>query len=325
MNRRAALSLAGMAAAYRMFPKLATAQDHSLAASIGNLPNGVAFHQFSGPATSSEIKIFSSLISVSRRTWGANGNLGGFCYEAVTGGPEIILVEDGALHVAMFPTSDQAGDFPRLIRKDDSGQLQTPVSVLPNTQIELKPGELIAFPNGASCSLLGPSTTGESVTFLNIYGLTSYADSQGVNYPDTQMIEQPLDLALGIATANPQTPPTIVLGRLSFAPKVGLPLSSLAVPAIFSVRIGSATFTTNMEGAVIRRSGSDASSASEPLPANKEASMATGDSSYVLPGTTGSLANQGAKDMELWVALIIPPSAVPGTPAASIISAPVPG
>lgn len=326
MRRRSVLALAGAAglAGLHTSPSFA-AMSHSalhellLSAStqgspFGEMPDSVKFHQFSGSASADEITAFTSLIGVARETWGAKANLGGGCYEAVTGGPEILLVESGTLRISMFPTSDQKGDLPRLIRKDPKGVVQAPVFVLPNSDVELSAGEVIAFPNGSSCGTYGPPSSGPSVTYLRIYGLTSYYSSETLNHPDLDMFEQPLDLDLGISTSNPIAPTAIVLGTISIPKGSKLPLASLTTPVMFSVQSGAAKFSTSMVGAVVRRANGNNDGPSDSIPTNKATNMSAGDASYVLPNLKGDIASIGSAPLVLWIAAVVPPSPTAATP-----------
>lgn len=268
---------------------------------LGKLPQGVSFTRIE-TATTDQIPIFTALAGVSRMTWGREANFGGECYEGVTGGPEIILIEKGTLRIFMSPASEQKGDLPRLLRKGST----KPVSVLPNTKVNLDPGDLMAFPNGSSCGMYGPLSGNDSVTFLRIRGLTSYLESQTINYPEIQMAEQVLDLNFGVATTNPPAPASVVLGSLTLAPGAQLPLSALTVPIIFALGPGQATLTTNMKGGVVRRSGTEDGLPSEDLPRNTAVTLNEGDASYVLPGTKGSLTNSGSDPLTLWVVAVVP-------------------
>jgi hypothetical protein len=275
---------------------------------LGPLPSGASFRPIA-KATSSELVIFSSLVSVTRWTWGPRGNLGAFCFDLTTGGPEIVLVERGTLRYSVFPAADIAGDLPRYVDADGGAPPKAAVPVLPNTDLDLGPGDLAASPNGAQC---GKHGTAGDVTFLDVFGLPSGVPVSSI--PDLSMIAEPLDVAPGVATAQGAAPPSVLVGRVSIKPGKSLPLEALRVPLIFAVQAGEATISTDMQAAVVRRAGTEPQQESEPLPVDTDVPLGTGDASYVLPATTGKLTNVGDHVLRLYAVAILPGIADEATP-----------
>lgn len=281
---------------------------------LGSLPSGVSFKQIT-KAQHQDIIALTGMVSVARFTWGPDANAYGACSDPTTGGPDIVLVEQGHLIVSLFPASDQTGDFPRYVKIGADGSPQPPVAVLPETRLDLQVGDLIAFPNGSACGLDGNYGTKEKVTFLEVVGFPAGPTAQSV--PSLGEIAEPLDLDVGIASARPPSPPSVLIGYLTVGPKAKLPLASLSVPLIFSVASGSGSFSTDMQGAVVRRAGTPSFDPSEPLQPGVVATINVGDGSYVLPGTTGAIENTGDHALKLYVIAVLPGTSPSATPTAS--------
>jgi hypothetical protein len=247
-------------------------------------------------------------------TWGPEANLFGFCFDLHTGGPVILYVESGTLRVVIDAPSGQSDTMPEmglplLARASSSLSAVVPVTVLPNTRLELARDDLLAMPNGTSCGMYGSAP---EVVYLRIDG---FPESPGLqSYADLDMIVTPLDVSFGMPTAQEQAPNTIVAGELMLEPGTTLTLGDHTWPVFFRVRQGAGTLSIATEGGIVRRAGAGSTAPSEVLMPNEEVDLNVGDEGYIPLGAAGSLANVGDTGLILLSAAVVPSAASSATP-----------
>jgi hypothetical protein len=166
---------------------------------------------------------------------------------------------------------------------------------VPAAWLNLRAGDLVAMPNGTSC---GKYARDMDSTFLQVDG---FPPGPGLSsQPDVGLIVELLDLDLGVATARPPAPETVVAGRLTLGPGAELALGGKTAPILLAVEAGSAGLVVEVEGEVIRRAGTDKYAPSEVLRAGTAVTLGSGDAAYLPPHPGGSLANTGAEALKLF-------------------------
>jgi hypothetical protein len=215
--------------------------------------------------TIADLTAASALVRVTRQTWGADGNTGGFCFDLQTGGPQLFYVESGDLNASIFPDHEEDGadglpvlGLPLLLRVDERDA--PPVVIAPDTRFELAPGDLLTVPNGSQCGRFAQSP---EVVFLEVEGFPTGPESRDL--PSIGIEADVLELPLGIATVRPSAPDVIAPGRLTLEPGASVALDESTRPVFFLVETGVLEVETSAEGGIVRRSGIGLTGSSEPF------------------------------------------------------------
>lgn len=248
------------------------------------LPATATFETIANP-TAEDFSQVAKLAYVKRNTWGPDGNLGGFCFDMSSGGPEIVILEDGALRVVAYPqksniieTLDMTG-FPTayLASKDHE-----PATIVAETWLEMEGGDAIVFPYGSECGKYGEAV------FLDIVLLPgSVMPPQ--NHPTIGMASEALDINFGIETFNEPTPPAIVAGRLHLEAGSSLALEDLATPLALALEGGSATFNAKHDGGILRDVAMADYEPSMALASEEDVALLPGHRIYVPATAQGSI------------------------------------
>lgn len=279
----------------------------------GALPPGITFAAIANP-TSADLAEVASLLRVSRMTWGPEADLFGVCFDLHSGGPVILYVESGTLRIVINESSGQSETMPEmglplLARGSSSLAATVPVIVLPNTRLELTSNDLLAMPNGTSCGMYGSAP---EVVFLRIDGFPAGPGLQ--SHADLGMLVTPLDVSLGMPTAQEEAPSTIVAGELRLDPGMTLTLGDQAWPIFFRVRQGAGSLSIASEGGIVRPVEAGSMAPSEVLMPDEIVDINIGAGAYLPLGAPGTLTNVGDNALILLSAAVVPPAAPLATP-----------
>lgn len=283
---------------------LAVAHDGPSAESgWGTLPADAAFVQIAD-GTATDATAAAALVRVTHYRWEPGSGLGGYCFDFYSGGPWILLVEEGALRVLINAPDGKSfvqptDALPLLSRVDDG--VAPPVVVVPNTTLNLGPGDLIALPNGSQCYL---GSAGSALVFLRVDGFPVGAAPQTI--ARTGIVAEQLDLDLGVVTANETVPRTVVVGRVTLGAGRAMELGDATRPLLFAVQAGSMDLVVGTDGSVVRRAGTVGQTPSEVVSPDIPAALTTGDAAYVPPGSQGRVTNTGAGPLVLFSVAVVP-------------------
>ena len=298
----AALVLAALLAG----PALATAQVSTGSSGWGALPAGATFASVEGGSLA-DLTLAASLARITRQTWGREANLSGACFDFYTGGPQVVLMESGKLE---FHVGEPDPDFGQtqpvlgLPLLDRAGEEGPPVVVAPDTWLDLGAGDLVAMPNGMDC---GKYARDRDSTFLQVDGFPEGPEPR--SFPDLGLTVETLDLDLGVETARPAAPESVVVGRLTLDAAAELALGEGTAPLLCAVEAGSAELVAEAEGGVVRRAGTAELGPSEVLQAGAAVTLGPGDAAYLPPAPGGSLANAGGGALTLFSVAVVAPVA----------------
>lgn len=294
-------------------PAPAAAQEASAPDSgWGALPAEASFAPIAD-GTAADLTTAAALVRVTRYRWEPDSGLGGFCFDLYSGGPEILLVEEGTLRVVVGAPDPEslvqpAGALPLLSRAGDAAA--PPVVVAPDTRLDLGPGDLLAMPNGSRCNLISVES---SPVFLRVDGFPVGSAPQTIE--GTGITAEQLDLDLGLATARGTAPGSMVVGRLTLAPGATVELGDETRPLLFAVEAGALELAAGTDGSVVRRAGTVGQQPSEVLAADARASLGPGDAAYVPPASGGAVANAGPDPLVLFSVAVVPSAQGAGTPS----------
>lgn len=243
------------------------------------LPDTVTFEPLSDPTADYRERL-ALLAAASRNTWGPEGNLSTDCYDFVTGGPEIILVEEGVLRVLVhwpgFPGSDmpEAIAPPTLFRAEEG---HAPAYVEPNTQVQLSRGDVMVSPDGYGCTKFSDKQNAP-VTFLEMRMLPGSPADPWIS-EDTAMTGEVIDIGSDVDPASP-----IVVGRLRIEDGGALPLEELGMPLALFLEEGEVTVNAVHDGMLARDVGFAPGDRTVWLASGQDVSLVPGNHVYI-PGT----------------------------------------
>lgn len=221
--------------------------------------------------------------------------------------PTAFLVETGGL---TFVAGDAQGDEPAtLLRADD--QESGARLVTPGSRLDLAPGDRLVIPPTP------PDSDPDYVTFANRGSEPSrYLEVEifPSGRPSALLFEglegfavEPLDVALGLATAQEPAPPTVQVSRVALDPDASLPLDATG-PALILVEDGTLGVAVEDGTVPVERSGVDYDEAPEVTATDSEATLAAGDAAFISPGVTGA-AVAGDAPSSVLVVMVIASSA----------------
>jgi len=284
------------------------AQDGTPAPGFGSedLPEGASFEPIT-QGTVDDVLAISRLVAVYRITLSAGA---GRITDTDT--PGLYYALDGALSASV----DEDMLAPALLsRRAPDGGFAPPVLVLPGTGLDLLPGELLVNSGRADeespYGYVGFDNAGETpVAYLDVEFFPSGGHWGGSG---GEIEEEPLDVSLGLATAQEPAPPVFTVGRLTIEPGASVPLDDVS-PALLIAERGPMALTVDAGEAQVKRSGVDFDEAPETVE-GKAIDLASDDAAFVLPGTAGAIGNAGGGPAVLLVLSFVGlPAAELGTP-----------
>lgn len=257
------------------------------------LPDAVTFEEITNPSAE-ELTRAAQLASVTRNTWGPDANVGGICFDPSTGGPKIVIVEDGTLRVSVHQPDDQwidtleVSSLPTafLAERDHA-----PVTIVPESRVELTRGGAITFPYGSTCGKSG-DLEDNPVVFLEVTMLPGMV-SPPTNHEDLGMTGKTLDVSFGAATINEPVPPVVVAGRLRTDAGGSLALEDLGMPLALFVEGGDATLNAVYESGLTRDASLPEYEPSSPLASGEDVVLSPGQLVYIPATATGIIAASG--------------------------------
>ena len=258
------------------------------------LPDSITFERVTAP-TADDLARVAMLASVTRNTWGPDANLSGVCFDFATGGPEFVIVEDGLLRVSVFdpqaPVTD-APDPPAQPTAFLAGDDHAPAPAPPSTQLELRPGDAMEFPDGSKCGKYGDEQD-TPVVFLEVTFLPGSASEPDTN-EDLDMTGELLQVGFG-ADANAKSAlPILVAGRLRIETGGALVLEDVGMPLALYVEEGEAALNAVHEGALARDTSFAEFDASMAVPSGTGLTLVPGNHIYVPATASGTLSATSA-------------------------------
>lgn len=286
MNRRRFVLRSGFALVLGSQARTAiAAQSRSWDAS---LPEGVSFDPITDP-TSEDLLRASRLAAVARMTWEPGAEFESPCFDPDTGGSEIILVEQGSLNIEVREPSDlwieslPATNLPTAFLRS---QGSAPVTVVPDTELDLGPGDAIVFPAGSVCRKGTDSAAGVTALQINLLPGRTFPRYE---VEDLGIAVELFDINFGARTLHPSAPPVVVAGRLVIDAGGSLDLASLAMPLALFVESGEASLNARHEGGLLRDVSLRDNEPSTVLPSGEQVTLNTGQSAYLPSTSTGTL------------------------------------
>lgn len=200
--------------------------------------------------------------------------------------PTVFLVESGELG---FVAGDASGEeSAMLLRASDGGDDARIVT--PGSQLSLAPGDRLVIPPTP------PDFDPDYVSFAN-------QGDEPINYLEVEIFPsgrpaaalfegldgftvQPMDVTLGLPTAQEPAPPTISVGRLTLAPGMRLPLDVIG-PALLLIESGALTVAPEDGQLPVERAGVDYDDVPEMVAAGEGATTAGGDAIFIAPDVSG--------------------------------------
>lgn len=261
------------------------------------LPSGVAFEEIVAP-TPTDLTRAAQLAYITRNTWEPGSASGGFCYDLETGGPQIVVVEDGTISASIYGSNQQTIDMLQISGMPTAflaAKNHSPAAMTPESRVDLEPGDAIVVPYGWECgrsvfeSASGPSQFLEIQIFPSGY-------QQPTNYPDMGYIGQRLDISFGMVTVNEPVPTFIVAGRLRVGAGALLTLEDIGMPLALHVEAGDATLNAVHDSGLLRGSSTDGTGSSLPLPSGENVPLVPDQQVYVPATATGTLTSATAAD-----------------------------
>jgi hypothetical protein len=179
------------------------------------LPSGVAFEEVITP-TPTDLTRAAQLAYITRNAWEPGSAAGGFCYDLDTGGPQIVIVEDGTLSTSVYGSNQEMIDTLQITGLPTAflaSNNHSPAVMTPESRLELEPGDAVVYPYGWECGHYVVETVGAQAQFLESQIFPS-GYQQPTHHPDMGYIGQRLDISFGMVTVNEPVPASIVAGRL---------------------------------------------------------------------------------------------------------------
>lgn len=248
------------------------------------LPPTATFEAVTSPSADDFARA-AKLAYVTRHTWGSEGNLGGICFDSYSGGPEIVILEEGALRVVANPqnsawvdTLEMTGLPTAYLASKD----YEPAVIVSETWLEMVSGDAIVFPYGSGCGKYG------AAVFLTILLLPGSIVPSS-NHPTLGMEAEALDINFGIESFNESVPPAIVVGRLHLEPGSSLALENLAMPLALALETGSATIHAKHDSGLLRNEAMAEYEPSIALASEEDVNLAAGQLVYIPATAQGSI------------------------------------
>jgi len=252
------------------------------AADGGDFPPGVSLEPVE-EGTEAEVLAVAERVAVTRLTQ----EPGASTTRAVRH-PTVFLVESGEL---TFVAGDAEGDEPATLLRAGDEQAEAKV-VTPGSRLTLVPGDRLVVPPtppdfDPDYQAFG-NRGSEPAMYLEVEVFPSGLPSAALFEDSDGFAVEPLDVALGIQTAQEPAPPSVEVGCLTLDASAELPLDGLG-PALLIAEQGALGLRVAEGSAPVVRAGADYDDAPEAVSAESDASLAPGDAVFVPPGTAGTL------------------------------------
>lgn len=304
------LATVGLGTASATGPRTAGTEDATPTGVFRDPPEGVSIETVTRGSTDDVLAV-ARVVAVSRVTLSPDA---GQLTDTET--PAIFYVESGPVN---FHVDEDMTTPAMLIRASVEGPSATPVVVIPGTSLDLQSGDLLATPGRADDEppypYIGISNNTEgpvSYIDIEIFPSENRHFSGSAGNPEIQ----PLDVSLGLQTAQEATPDVVSVGRLTVESGASLPLADVG-PTLFIVQDGTMSLATDEGEVAVKRSETPFDEAPEYVAAGSSDDLAEGDSAFVMPGTAGSIRNGGARPLVVLTVSVVPTVAtVAGTPTA---------
>ena len=254
------------------------------------LADAVTFERIAAP-TADDLARMAMLASGTRYTWGPDANLSGICFDFATGGPRFVIVEDGLLRVSVFDPQAPVTATPDAPAQPTSflaGDDHIPAPAPPDTQLELRRGDAIGFPDGSKCGKYGDAQD-TPVVFTEVTFLPGPTTAPEAN-EDLGMTGEVIDIGLGADPGTASAPPVVVAGRLRIEVGGALVLENVGMPLALFVEEGDATLNAIHDGALARDTSFAEYDSSMLVPSGTNLTLVPGNHVYVPATASGTLS-----------------------------------
>lgn len=248
------------------------------------LPAGSTFEPIQ-QGTVDDLLLISAIITIAR-TRLEPGYQGFFSYYNDSPGligPRIIAGEQGTFELEPVNVSPGSSPGPTLlVRPTEQGEIANPAVLLPQSPIQVRPGDLVFFPADTSFHVSSEGTEPKSFLQLNVFPTYSQLFAT-----EGTTVEQ-LAVNLGIETAYPLAPSVARLARLNLQPQTSISAPrALAGPQVFYVEQGP-LYVAGQDGKVQLNRG-NISNPGEIVESDVEVDLAAGDGFMIPPGGVATL------------------------------------
>lgn len=289
---------------------MSVAEDATPMGTFSDLPDGVSVETMDRGSTEDVLAV-ARVVQVSRVTLSPGA---GQLTDTET--PAIFYVESGPVK---FEVDEDMSVPAMLFRTSVEGSSPTPVVVIPGTSLELQSGDLLTAPGRPDDEppyprIISSNGTEVPVSYIDVEifpSENSHFSGSGGN-PEIE----PLDVSLGLQTAQEAAPELISVERLTIDAGASLPLANIG-PTLFIIQDGTMLLTAHEGEAAIKRSDALFHEAPEFVTAGGSDDLMEGDVAFVVPGTAGSIQNSGTSALVVLTVSVMPAVATTsGTPTA---------
>ena len=281
-------------------PATAVVQDGTPAATLGDLPDGVAFEPIAQGGVD-EVLLIARLMRVSRVTLLPDASQATY-----TVLPAVYVGEEGT---TTFDVDRELTGAGRLVRADGDGTPRRSFVVLPGTSLDLRPEDALAVPGTpdvespyASISARNRSDAPATYIDIEIFPTSNPHVLQSAGDP----VSQGLDVNLGLATAQEPAPDWIVVDRLTLQPGASAVIA-VDAPLLAVAQEGALSLSVDDGEAALQRSGTRWGDAPETLISGDSTDLTDRDAAFLLPGTTGAVTNAGPAPVTALLVTILAP------------------
>jgi hypothetical protein len=262
-----------------------------------NLPRGTKYTPIRH-GTADDLQTASSLVAVARITIQQVRVSEYYGQQPGAVEPHVLFAEQGVLRCGPHKVPPGSSPGPTLLIQaaTDSEADEQPAVVLPGSEVDLHPGELIFFP--ADTGFKVGNDEESPITYLEI----AVFPTSLIMYQPGQVVEgvtaQPLAPDVGVKTAYPPAPQVIAVGRLAIKSGTGIPsLVTNRGPRVFYVERGTLTVVGHEGKMQVKRGDDDAPG--DVVDPGAELRFAAGDAFMLPPGAVTTLRNEAGKSASL--------------------------